>query len=247
MITSSHNFIEISQLVTQIDTDTQHFIGYKNTDIVVQKASSQIITLLGMKHLDDVKGMTDYDIPGLGKSLAPTYIAQDKKALSGKKLTILDVLPHTGGYVITLTSRIPVINKQGAIMGAAHIAHLVTASHTLSVLAQRLIGSSKQPALSLILDEADILLTEFSDNTLTKKELPILWLLAHGLTTKEIASFLCRSPRTIEDHIENLKTKYTCTHKSQLVQKAIHLGILNYLPAELINPRTRDVLSNKVP
>lgn len=57
--------------------------------------------------------------------------------------------------------------------------------------------------------------------SITQKEAEILPLLSRGLTIREIAILLQRSPRTIEMHINNLKYKLACDKKSQLIAFAL--------------------------
>jgi DNA-binding NarL/FixJ family response regulator len=52
---------------------------------------------------------------------------------------------------------------------------------------------------------------------ITHCEMKILQLLCKGLTTKEIAKQLQRSPRTIETHIKNVKIKLNITTRSELI------------------------------
>lgn len=59
----------------------------------------------------------------------------------------------------------------------------------------------------------------------TSKEMQILTLLINGKTAREMGEILNRSPRTIEVHINNLKQKLEATTKSELIEKAIELGL----------------------
>ncbi|MDO3693246.1 response regulator transcription factor [Wenyingzhuangia sp. chi5] len=61
---------------------------------------------------------------------------------------------------------------------------------------------------------------------LTKKELEILELLSKGLTTKEIASKLYISTRTVETHRSNMLKKLEVKNTVELINKASTLGII---------------------
>jgi DNA-binding CsgD family transcriptional regulator len=51
----------------------------------------------------------------------------------------------------------------------------------------------------------------------TNRELEVLFWLSNGLSTKEIAGEMNISPRTVEDHISNVRQKTSLYRRSQLV------------------------------
>lgn len=73
------------------------------------------------------------------------------------------------------------------------------------------------------LDDVKIIVPEGFNEfyALTKKEKQVLQLLVDGNTANRIAALLCRSVRTVETHINNLKTKLDCRDKFELVRRAI--------------------------
>lgn len=56
------------------------------------------------------------------------------------------------------------------------------------------------------------------NSALTNRELQCISLLMRGHTSKMIANKLNLSRRTVEFYIENIKQKFGCTHKSQLIE-----------------------------
>ncbi len=61
---------------------------------------------------------------------------------------------------------------------------------------------------------------------LTDREVEILELAAHGLTSKEIAQRITIAPRTVERHIENARLKMRARNRVHMISKAIAAGIL---------------------
>lgn len=235
------NYIEESamlSLMAQHQLNQTCFMGYKNTDLAIENLTKSTANLFHFKEPEHAFGIKDDEIDSPSVALAPDYIYQDKKVLEGKKVSILDLLPHPEGRLIGFTQRIPVVNHEHAVIGSAFFSTQIQGSHPLLRLLDILTKISGKPGVSLILHEANIVLSDKQYDNLNPKEIEILWLLSRGLSTKKIAAFLFRSPRTIEDHIEHLKIKYQCHSKSELIEKAIHLGILNYLPAGFINTKT---------
>lgn len=69
---------------------------------------------------------------------------------------------------------------------------------------------------------------------LSPKKTEILFYLLRGKSNNEIAAILKRSPRTIEKHVEALKLAFNCSKKSELIEKALDSGCLNYIPKSFI-------------
>jgi len=65
---------------------------------------------------------------------------------------------------------------------------------------------------------------EFKGITLSKREIDCISALHQGLTADEISRKLFRSKRTIEKHIENIKDKFGCRTKSELVERFINVS-----------------------
>lgn len=60
----------------------------------------------------------------------------------------------------------------------------------------------------------------------TPQQARVLQLAAEGMTYREIAKRLVLSEATVRFHIQNLKVKYAATTKTDLVVRAIHLGLV---------------------
>lgn len=72
------------------------------------------------------------------------------------------------------------------------------------------------------------------NSLLTEREDECLFFLLRRKTAKDISKILSLSHRTIEDHIENIRTKLKCSSKSELIEKATleHFG--NQLPIKYL-------------
>ncbi len=64
---------------------------------------------------------------------------------------------------------------------------------------------------------------------LTRKELQCALGLISGKSAKEISNDLCRSVRTIEAHVDNLRMKLRCSSRSNLVNMLLSMGVSIYL------------------
>jgi len=63
---------------------------------------------------------------------------------------------------------------------------------------------------------------------LSKRELQVLDLISHGMTTKEIASDLYLSDHTIISHRKNLLLKMGVRNTAGLVRRAFEQGVLSF-------------------
>lgn len=64
---------------------------------------------------------------------------------------------------------------------------------------------------------------------ISKRERECLYYLAQGMTSKQIGQALNLSPRTIEFYIENIKRKFHCSNRIELIAKAMGMEDLNNL------------------
>ena len=65
-----------------------------------------------------------------------------------------------------------------------------------------------------------------SENILSKKETEVLVLISKGFTTKEIASKLFVSSRTIETHRTNILKKFEVKNTAELIKKATEINLI---------------------
>lgn len=77
--------------------------------------------------------------------------------------------------------------------------------------------------------EFQVINSEFTElgelELISKRELEVLALIGQGLTAKEIAAMLCRSPKTIEHHRSSLGTKLNGANRVELAMIAHEAGL----------------------
>jgi DNA-binding CsgD family transcriptional regulator len=78
-----------------------------------------------------------------------------------------------------------------------------------------------------------MLSTKFSGLQLTDRQSEVLFYLLRGKTVKQIALLLKISPRTVDEHLEQLRYKFNASNKNELIDKAISAGFLNTIPERL--------------
>jgi DNA-binding NarL/FixJ family response regulator len=60
---------------------------------------------------------------------------------------------------------------------------------------------------------------------LTDKQLKVMELLAQGMTLREIAAFMCYSPRTIETHSYEALNRLDANNRTHAIAICYHTGI----------------------
>ena len=79
---------------------------------------------------------------------------------------------------------------------------------------------------------------------LTEREQEVLKLLSIGLSAKETAKILSITPRTVEQHIDNVRLKTRTRNRLHMVADLIRMGLISlvgFLPASyLIEAGSRD-------
>lgn len=61
---------------------------------------------------------------------------------------------------------------------------------------------------------------------LTQRELEVVSLVAEGLSSREVAQRLCRSPRTVENHLRSVYQKLDVRNRVELMRAASDRGLL---------------------
>jgi DNA-binding NarL/FixJ family response regulator len=83
------------------------------------------------------------------------------------------------------------------------------------------------PMLRARLDEKKNM--PYSDDSLTKREIEVLKLLAEGLFNKEIAYMLAISEKTVKNHVSNIFKKINVSDRTQAAVYAIKNNIVDLL------------------
>lgn len=121
-----------------------------------------------------------------------------------------------------LTGR-PVISR--------HIIHGVQLQSTIRVLCEH---DDDNPCFSIMTttgesdppnpEQFDIVESKLANlgplDALTRRELEVLALIGHGMTSPQIATVLHRSPRTIEQHCESIRTKLKAANRQHIADFA---------------------------
>ncbi|MBU0744420.1 MAG: LuxR C-terminal-related transcriptional regulator [Gammaproteobacteria bacterium] len=160
-------------------------------------------------------GLTDRDL--IWGSRADQYRKDEEMVLNSRSTRfIYEPLKTVEGEVSLITFKTPLISSSGLIEGIFAVAFALEKNSLLEVT--KLINY-----LGIL--TPDKMLSHLSDQTITKhlskREQECLFYLTQGKGIKEIAKLLTLSPRTIETHIDNIKSKLHCHSRSSLISKVM--------------------------
>ncbi len=155
-----------------------------------------------LKSKNNIIGKNDYDI-SCKKDEAKSFRDRDRQVIqTGMAVQSHDILTISPKKleITELTFKMPLTN-QGKIAGVLGISHII---------------------------KKRILTTEDHEN-LSKRETECLHFWMQGKSAKQIAAILGLSQRTVENYINNIKIKWNCYSKSQVITKALEKGFLPVL------------------
>jgi DNA-binding NarL/FixJ family response regulator len=149
-------------------------------------------------------------------------ISEIKKRFKGTKILVLTV-HKTEEYILATL-------KAGAdgyvLKDATHTELMMAVKNVLGDKHYISPGISEK-VIEGYLEGRRTLKTKSSWETLTQREREILKLIAEGCKNKEIADYLCISPKTVEKHRANLMEKLDLHNASALTALAMEKGLVS--------------------
>ncbi|MFA6060557.1 MAG: helix-turn-helix transcriptional regulator [Taibaiella sp.] len=197
--------------------------------------NKKTMQLAGVREADDLKYLSDFDAPWC--EYADNYLKHDKDTLSGINYRQLDPVMSADGFKVLMAEKTVLYDEEGNFSAILGVGMEVKDKDILTFIHK----STKQQPLhkkkSLVVADEKYLQIKFNKPTLSLRESECLFFLLHGYTTKMIANLLGLSSRTIETYIENIKNKFGCNSKSELIELSIELGIFHFIPENIIQAK----------
>ena len=149
-------------------------------------------------------------------------------------MRILDIHPFSGGqwkiYVFTKT---PLVDENKIVIGTIFNGMDISNTTTMEIgalLSKVAVDATHQTLLS---QNSYAIGFHPQDIHLSERQNEVLFYLLRGKTVKQIARILSLSNRTVDDHLEQLRSKFQADTKHELIDKAISLNYLNVIPERL--------------
>lgn len=199
--------------------------------------------LVGVSNPDYLIGKTVAELPCGASECADLFWKEDRLVIESQhQQRFLNVcrLANNEWKVIQLIKS-PIYNESAQIERVLFNIHVQYDNQMQDVavkIAKAIHSQTPQKAVS----QMSVTINATSLHALSKKEHECLFYLIHGKTYKEIALIQNVAERTIIDHIERLKFKLGVNKKSDLISKAIALGLNQQIPQSLFNKQLSVIL-----
>ncbi|OGT29789.1 MAG: hypothetical protein A3E87_05505 [Gammaproteobacteria bacterium RIFCSPHIGHO2_12_FULL_35_23] len=215
----------------------------KDINSTYLEANMECAKLFGFNNPESIQNITDFQLNCKFSELAEIFQQCDKRVIEYKKpIKLLEILQcNQNNWKIMLVTKAPIFNVQNNTIGTAGLCIDVTTSFTKvgCYLSDSQLNTKKEKLLqsSYVIGKSN-----FFDIRLTPRQSECLFFILRGKTIKGIAKILNLSARTVECYIEQLKLKFNCHTKSQLISTAIEQGYLNNIPEIFFTKQTSIIL-----
>lgn len=211
------------------------FYGLKDINGYFLNCTTEVLQVFSTKKLkcrEEVFGKHDIE---LCDNVNVVKIYQDGDEIARTKKNYLGIEPAfiNNKYTYLLARKLPICDKLDNVIGTFFHAFFLEQSH-LTLFFDQL-----QQQQALMPSTKEFCETSGQDKLyqLTSRESECLFYTIRGKTAKDIARILNISAKTVEYHMEQIKTKLGCYNKSELIAKAIDLGYLNKIPTSILSVR----------
>lgn len=185
----------------KIMLNSPHYVFWKDKNSVYLGCNQQFAELAELNSPEEIIGKTDYELWGTDGKEAKIFRQGDIDTINGNPVTnAKEYINKSNKNWALLVNKSILIDKKHHVVGIFGIS-------------------------------VEINFADNNTNTLglTKRQSECLYHLVRGLTAKQIAKVLGLSNRTVEFYLENLKEKFNCSNKSDLITKAFEMGFGNNL------------------
>lgn len=194
--------------------------------------------LYGLDPEQDVRGLTDYDLPHEAASNADAFRQQDKHVIKRQiSITTLNVHRFQGESRAFLVCKKPFADSESKIRGVWFQGIEITMANAGAMASAQGGLLHKHVAISGLSQGSFVIADSDSNLDMTTRESEVLYFLLRGGTAKRIANALSISTRTAEQYIDALKNKFGVRTKSDLIERAISMGYWYFAPNSLYSKR----------
>ncbi len=214
--------------------------GCKDTQSRFVHVNKAYANLVGVSSPNALVGQTDDDLPGRLASCAARFQQQDKQVLAtGRPMRVLNIHPYTNGYwQAHVFTKILWKDDEGRVLGTIFHGQPLDENPMLEVGQWLCKAFEGQGDAAFSTHRADLSVH------LSNRESEVLFFHLYGKKPQFIAQALGVSVKTVENHFANLRVKLGAGSKTEIVDKALELGVGCKIPASLLNQQLTMVLAN---
>lgn len=196
----------------QILDASSDLIYWKDNESNYLGCNRHILYATRMKKIADIIGKSDYELAWA--QFSELYRADDKKALANEIVSEVEPLVVRDRIILADMKKYPLYDGD-QVIGVMGYSKPLTNINL----------SPNSPINNKLLSDHFFGITE--------RESHVLFFAIRGLSAKRIATLLDLSPRTVEQYCTNLKNKFGCLSKDELIRRAYGLGFDKVRPERL--------------
>jgi len=206
----------------------------KDLNSIFVRSNNVSAQIIGFKNAEEMQGKNDSQMRCRAAEFAEIFQQQDRLVIEHRKpLQFLELISFADDqWRLSIVTKIPQI-RMGHLLGTQGSAIDVTAIlpklSSLFTISNTRFKRASQRQQSYFFD------CDIYEINLSERQSECLFFLLRGKNVKEISQFLNLSPRTIEDYVNQLKLKFNCSSKGELIEKAIDHGYIYMIPTGIIN------------
>lgn len=223
--------------VQQFIDNLPFHIGVKDFNSQCLIANNFTAKLLGFSNGQALRGRYDNEMKCRANKISHLFVAEDSLVIKHRRtVTILISAVYADNKPSLLYGKkYPVINEDETVLSCGFYGEDVTNSQFINLVPllslRKTIYGSRQLG-----DQFSCIITEsIPEYNLSNRQMECLFHLLRGQSAKDISLTLNIGKRTVETHIDAIKFKLGCDTKTQLIDKAISTGLLNYIPSSVVN------------
>lgn len=211
------------------------YIGIKDASSQYLIGNNLFSKLVGLSDGADIQGWHDNEFNCFRK-IAHLFVERDARVM--KKNCIFNILTYTfdanNKPILLYGKKYPMTDKNGIILACGFFLQDVTVSQLINLAPLLSLCNTAHGSRQLGNQFSYIITESVPEYLLSNRQTECLFHLLRGQSANDISLTLNISKRTVETHIDDIKSKLGCDTKAQLIDKAICSGLLNYIPSSLI-------------
>ena len=208
----------------------------KNSDSVIVSCNDVFLEYAGVNTDSKVIGFTDLEL--CWQDRAHLYRQHELDALAGNNYsTFIPLKLKNGDEALFMHTKSQKKDASGNVLGInCHSVEIINPN--INHLFNYLMHQSPQDNYTFCLNK------QMPEYGLTKREKEVLFFIAKGKTAKAIGKAIDISPKTVACHMERIKKKLNCRTKSEVIDKAYHLGFSQLVPSSLPTEKIHGILTS---
>lgn len=202
-------------------------LSYKALDLTYTYGNDVFLELVGYNSVDDVIGLSDTDFCWYENTTLYNHFEAD--LLAGKQYSTIALAKTYKGELWLFGNKYLNFDEKGCLIG--------TITNLMEVINPQLGNLAESLKKSNLKNGVNNFVFKIGNQSfnLTKREEEIIFYILRNKAAKTIASILNISTRTVEHHIENIKSKFNCRTKTDLILTAMDNGFMNVIPNSIFS------------